>query len=77
MDENRIFNYLKPLVGAKITKVIVDPSPEGVYLGFIVEKKDQTFEILGLADPEGNGPGHIQITKLAKFGQPHNSPVRA
>ena len=71
------FNYLKPLIGGKITKLIVDPTDEGTYLGFIVEKNKQTFEVVGLSDAEGNGAGHLQITELAKVGQPHNSPVRA
>lgn len=75
-QQKHYFNYLVPLVGGKITKLIVDPSNEGTYLGFIVEKRNQSFEVIGLTDSEGNGPGHLQITKLAKVGQPHNSPVR-
>lgn len=61
---------LKPLIGGKITKIIVDPTQYGdTYMGLIVEKGKQTFEVVGLTDPEGNGAGFISVTKIADFSK--------
>jgi hypothetical protein len=61
---------LKPLIGGKITKIIVDPTQYGdTYMGLIVEKGKQTFEVVGLADPEGNGAGFLSVTKISDFSK--------
>ena len=61
---------LKPLIGGKIKKMIVDPTPDGeTYLGLIVEKGKKTYEIIALADPEGNGPGHLSVHLLSDYSK--------
>lgn len=66
--QNYLFQMLKPLVGGKIKKIIIDPTPDGeVYTGFIVEKNKTTYEVLGQRDAEGNGAGFIQITEIANY----------
>lgn len=61
---------LKPLIGGKITKIIVDPTQYGdTYMGLIVEKGKQTYEVVGLSDPEGNGAGFLSITKIADLSK--------
>lgn len=63
-------DYLKPLIGGKITKIIVDPTMYGeTYMGIIVEKGKQTFEVVANADPEGNGAGFLQVTKISDFSK--------
>jgi len=61
-------DVLKPLIGGKIKKIIVDPSPYGeTYMGLIVEVGKRTYEVVGLSDPEGNGAGFLQITKISDY----------
>jgi hypothetical protein len=57
---------LKQLIGAKITKVIVDPTefPNGIYLGFIVEKNKKTWEVIAYSDEEGNSAGSLSIIEV-------------
>lgn len=55
---------LKPLIGGKITKIIVDPAYDDTYMGLIVEKGKKVYEVLGLSDPEGNGAGFISVTDI-------------
>jgi hypothetical protein len=62
------FNYLKPLIGGKIKKIIVDPDKYGdTYMGLIVENGKRTYEVIANADPEGNGAGFLQVTKISDF----------
>lgn len=61
---------LKPLIGGKIKKMVVDPTPDGeVYLGLIIENGKKTYEIIALQDPEGNGPGHLSIHLLSDYSK--------
>ena len=61
---------LKPLIGGKVKHIIVDPSPTGdVYMGLVIEVGKKTYELVGLSDPEGNGAGFLQITKIADFSK--------
>jgi hypothetical protein len=67
---NAYINLLKPLIGGKIKQIIVDPSPDGdTYMGIIVENGKKTYEVLCLADPEGNGAGFMSVTKLSDFSK--------
>jgi hypothetical protein len=62
---------LKPLIGGKIKKIIVDPTPDGeTYMGLIIENGKKTFEVVCLADPEGNGAGFMSVTKIADHSKP-------
>ncbi len=66
-------DYIKPLIGFKITQILVeedmnDPYGEP-YLGFILEKGDKSYQIVSLRDPEGNGPGHMEIIEIKKEGK--------
>jgi hypothetical protein len=64
---------LKPLIGGKIKHIIVDATPDGeVYMGLVIENGKKTYEVLGLADPEGNGPGFLSVTKISDFS---NKPI--
>jgi hypothetical protein len=61
---------LKPLIGGKVKHIIVDPSPYGeTYMGLVIEVGKKTYELIGLSDPEGNGPGFLQITKISDFSK--------
>lgn len=61
---------LKPLIGGKIKHIIVDPSPDGeTYMGLIIEVGKKTYELVGLSDPEGNGAGFLQVTKISDFSK--------
>ena len=50
----------RPLIGATITGLIADEGPE--YYGFTVRLKNgQKRDVWVNCDPEGNGPGHLNI----------------
>ena len=58
--------HLMPLVGATITTIIVEDGPDDTdetHYGFIAEKKGKRYECMILSDGEGNGPGHLEISK--------------
>jgi hypothetical protein len=60
-----MIKYLTPLVGATITTIIVEDGTDAMdetHYGFIVEKNGKRFDCMILCDPEGNGPGHLDIT---------------
>jgi hypothetical protein len=38
-------------------------------MGIIVENGKKTYEVLCLADPEGNGAGFMNVTKLSDFSK--------
>lgn len=72
-------NYLNQLVGGKITLVIMsddlgDPFQDGPFFGFVIRKASmvgkyvvvQEFNVWIMMDPEGNGPGHLQIEKTSE-----------
>ena len=70
MNEGYV-KVLKPLMGGKIKHIIVDETPHGeVYMGLVVEVGKRTYEVLGLADPEGNGAGFLSVEKISDFTQP-------
>lgn len=68
-DPTKAFvDYLKPLIGGKIKKIIVDPTMYGeTYMGIIVENGKRTYEVIANADPEGNGAGFLEVTKISDF----------
>lgn len=67
---------LKPLIGGKITKIIVDPTMYGdTYMGFIVEKGKKIYEVVGQADAEGNGAGFISVTDVTSHIPPQQKPI--
>jgi hypothetical protein len=53
-----LLKHLKPLLGRKIVDLIED-SDDGSY-GF---QLDNGTLVWVLCDPEGNGPGHLEIEK--------------
>ena len=59
--------HLMPLVGATITTIIVDEGEsehDEPYYGFaFTTKNGKSYECMILADEEGNGPGHLEISK--------------
>jgi hypothetical protein len=60
-----MLRYLSPLVGATITTIIVEDGTDDVdetHYGFIIEKEGKRYDCMILADEEGNGPGHLDIT---------------
>lgn len=51
---------LKPLVGGRITAVLQTPDNES--FGFVITLPDRTKRRVWVdCDPEGNGPGHLNI----------------
>jgi hypothetical protein len=71
MNNNEAYiKVLKPLIGGKVKHIIVDPSPYGdVYMGLVIEVGKKTYELVGLADPEGNGAGFLSVTKISDFSK--------
>ena len=65
---DHILRYLSPLVGATITTIIIEDAwdSEETHYGFIVEKEGKRYDCMILADEEGNGPGHLDITTRKK-----------
>ena len=60
-----MLRYLSPLVGATITTIIVEDGPDDndeTHYGFIIEKEGVRYDCMILADEEGNGPGHLDIS---------------
>jgi len=60
MDQAMI-EHLSPLIGHKVTGLVKDPSP-GVGPIWGLRFDDGTMAFI-LCDPEGNGPGHLEIQK--------------
>ena len=62
-----MIKYLRPLIGATITSLIVDEGEsehDEPYYGFaFTTKNGKSYECMILADEEGNGPGHLEISK--------------
>lgn len=62
---------LKPLHGGKVKHIIVDETPHGeVYMGLVIEVGKRTYEVVALADPEGNGAGFLSVEKISDFTKP-------
>jgi hypothetical protein len=53
--------HLRQLVGRKVTGLVKDPSP-GVGPIWGLKFDDGTMAFI-LCDPEGNGPGHLEIQR--------------
>jgi hypothetical protein len=61
--------HLGRLMGCRITAIVVDDSdPSEIYTGYRLHDPilDIDYELVALADPEGNGPGHLSITLIKK-----------
>jgi hypothetical protein len=52
---------LRPMVGGTITKLL--EGNDGESFGFQVTKGKTTHTVWVDQDPEGNGPGHLDISK--------------
>jgi hypothetical protein len=55
---------LRPLVGGIIRSVAIDECPEGkmeTTYGLLIEINGVLVTAMILMDPEGNGPGHLDI----------------
>jgi hypothetical protein len=70
MNEGYI-KVLKPLHGGKVKHIIVDETPHGeVYMGLVIEVGKRTYEVVALADAEGNGAGFLSVEKISDFTKP-------
>jgi len=70
MNEGYV-KVLKPLHGGKVKHIIVDETPHGeVYMGLVIEVGKRTYEVIALADPEGNGAGFLSVEKISDFTKP-------
>lgn len=63
--------YSKELLkvkGARVTAIIVSDEGDDVpYCGFLMETLGgKCFQVIALRDPEGNGPGHMDVTDVTK-----------
>ena len=63
-EDKRNLRYLSPLVGGIIRSVAIDECPEGkmeTTYGLLIEINGVLVTAMILMDPEGNGPGHLDI----------------
>lgn len=63
------YDRFKHLLDGVITSIVVDDSEDHgrPYCGFYITcKNGAVYEIIAEADEEGNGPGHITLTKVEK-----------
>ena len=61
---------MKPLHGGKVKHIIVDQTPHGeVYMGLVIENGKRTYEVVALADPEGNGAGFLSVEKISDYSK--------
>ena len=62
-----MIKYLFTLVGATITSLIVESGEsehDETYYGFaFTTKNGKSYQCMILGDAEGNGPGHLEISK--------------
>jgi hypothetical protein len=66
------FSRLEPLLFGRITHIVVDDSQneQQPYCGLrITGVNGDIYEIIADADEEGNGPGHLTITKVEPRGK--------
>ena len=66
------FSRLQPLLFGRITHLVVDDSQDSQrpYCGLrITGVNGDIYEIIADADEEGNGPGHLTITKVEPRGK--------
>jgi hypothetical protein len=65
----RLKEYLNQIVGGTIERIMTDrDAPE--YYGLIVKMPDGSpTTVWVLQDPEGNGPGHLDITPNATIAE--------
>lgn len=62
MNSNKVMReHLGQLVGRKVTGLVKDPCP-GIGPIWGLKFDDGTIAFI-LCDPEGNGPGHLEIQK--------------
>lgn len=55
---------LKPAVGSKIVKIIVEDMDGEYVVGFVLEKDGKQFEITAMADAEGNYAGWMTFDEV-------------
>jgi hypothetical protein len=61
---------MKPLHGGKVKHIIVDQTPHGeVYMGLVIECGKRTYEVIALADTEGNGAGFLSVEKISDYSK--------
>jgi len=57
--------HLKPLAGGKIESGIVDDTePNRPFYGLRVTNNGKNYNVWVSRDPEGNGPGHLDIEEI-------------
>jgi len=63
------YDRFKHLLNGVVTSIVVDDSADhGMpYCGFYITcKNGDIYEVIAEADAEGNGPGHMTLTKVEK-----------
>jgi len=57
--------HLMPLVGGVVTQILIDDVPElgETCYGLRIKKDGRNYDCFIMCDPEGNGPGHLEIHK--------------
>lgn len=57
--------YLSPLIGGKVTNIIVDDSDQhDLYMGIVIQVGKRSYELVAMADPEGNfGAGFLEVVE--------------
>lgn len=59
-----VIDYYKCLIGTVITDITYDHEMNAPVLR--VRRGGELFLLVPLADPEGNGPGHLEVVKVGK-----------
>lgn len=62
----------KTILGGFIDQVVVSKDKES--FGFMVSKGNERFTVWVDQDPEGNGPGHLNIEEAPKPVKKHGTP---
>ena len=67
-QENYYRKHLEQVKGGEIVGIIVsDEGDEEPYCGFLVRLPNKKYyQVVALRDPEGNGPGHLDIFNVPK-----------
>ena len=56
--------YLSPLIGGKVTNIIIDESdPHDLYMGIVIQVGKRSYQLIALTDPEGNGAGFLELVE--------------
>ena len=59
---NAYEKHLSPLMGGKITEILVEESEYGdTYMGLVIQNGRRKYTVVCLSDPEGNGAGFLNV----------------